>query len=246
MIKSNIVGIIPCRFHSSRFPGKPLISIKGKPMMWHVYQKALASKSLKEVYIATDDQRIADSAKELNLNFVMTKNNHFTGTDRVSEVAQKIDADYYVNIQGDEPLIDKDHIREMAISILKAPDPETIAINAYASIIKPSDILNTNVVKVIIDVNSNAIAFSRQPIPYPMSGSTKYYQQLGLYAFKKSALDLYSKCSPNYLERAEGIEMYRLIENGHKVKMIELDSPSLSVDTPTDLIKVKAIIENSN
>ena len=246
MPDSNIVGIIPCRFQSSRFPGKPLISINGKPMMWHVYQKALASKSLNDVFIATDDQRIAKSAKDHNLKFVMTKNTHLTGTDRVSEVAEKIDADFYVNIQGDEPLIDKDHIREIVSSILKSRDSDITAINAYASIIKPSDILNTNVVKVIIDVNSNAIAFSRQPIPYPMAASIKYYQQLGLYAFKKSALDLYSKCMPNYLEIAEGIEMYRLIENGYKVKMIELDSPSISVDTPADLIKVKAVIENNN
>ena len=243
MDRVKIIGVIPCRFQSSRFPGKPLALINNKPMMWHVYQKALASNVLDEIYIATDDARIYEVASDLELNVIMTKNSHSTGTDRVSEVANTVDADYYINIQGDEPLIDEDYIRKIVKAIVDISDNEIQAINAYAPVTDPSHIINTNVVKVTVDVNSNAIAFSRHPIPYPMSGNTEYFQQLGLYAFKKSALTIYADQDPRYVEKSEGIEMYRLIENGYKIKMIILNSPSLSVDTPNDLLRVKDIIE---
>jgi 3-deoxy-manno-octulosonate cytidylyltransferase (CMP-KDO synthetase) len=238
-----ILGVIPCRYQSSRFPGKPLAIIANKPMMWHVYKKAMESNVLDEVYIATDDERIYKVANELQLNVIMTQNSHSTGTDRVAEVSEKVDADFYVNIQGDEPLIDIDSIRNIVKEIVDCSDTEVQAINAYASISDPSHVVNSNVVKVIVDVNSNAIAFSRQPIPYPKSGEARYYQQLGLYAFKKSALQIFSNSSPQYLEKAEDIEMYRLIENGYKIRMMISDSPSISVDTPNDLLKVRDIIE---
>ncbi len=234
-----IVGIIPCRYASTRFPGKPLALIKDKPMMWHVYQRCLESDILDEVYIATDDERIESVAKELDLRVVMTHRVHSTGTDRVSEVAETIEADYYVNVQGDEPFIDPNAIRLVAKGIMDSTDILVQASNAYAPLNNPSDIIDTNVVKVITDVYGHALSYSRQPIPYPKSASANYLRQLGLYAFKKSGLQIFSEKDPHTLEQVEGVEMYRLLEYGYKIKMIETIDDSISVDTVEDLVRVQ-------
>ncbi len=237
-----IVGIIPCRYASSRFPGKPLALINEKPMMWHVYQRCLESGVLDEVYIATDDERIQSEAQSYGLQVVMTYGNHSTGTDRVSEVADIIDSDYYVNIQGDEPLIDPKAIELVAKGIVDCSDALVQASNAYAPLTNPSDIINTNVVKVITDVDGHALAYSRHPIPYPKSGTATYLRQLGLYAFKKSGLQIFSEKNPQAMENIEGVEMYRLLEHGYRIKMIETIDDSVSVDTIEDLIRVQSMM----
>ena len=238
-----VVGVIPCRYASSRFPGKPLALINNKPMMWHVYQRCLESGVLDEIYIATDDDRIELEAKKLGLDVVMTYGNHSTGTDRVSEVAGIVKSDFYVNIQGDEPMIDPDAIKLVTNSIVNCSDPLVQASNAYTILTNPSDVIDTNVVKVITDVASNALAYSRQPIPFPKSGRASYLRQLGLYAFKKSGLQIFAEQSPQFLENAEGVEMYRLLENGFRIKMIETNDDSISVDTADDLIRVQSIMK---
>jgi len=238
-----VVGIIPCRYASSRFPGKLLALINDKPMMWHVYQRCLESGVLDEVYIATDDERIELEAKKLGMHVVMTYKEHSTGTDRVSEAAGIIKSDYYVNIQGDEPLIDPEAIKLVTNGIVNCSDPLVQATNAYAPLISPSDIIDTNVVKVITDRESNALAYSRQPIPFPKSGRTSYLRQLGLYAFKKSGLQIFSEQLPQYLEKAEGVEMYRLLEHGFRIKMIETNDDSISVDTMNDLLRVQGMMQ---
>jgi 3-deoxy-manno-octulosonate cytidylyltransferase (CMP-KDO synthetase) len=240
-----VVAIIPCRYQSSRFPGKPLAIIAGKPMMWHVYQRAMESNVLDEIYIATDDIRIEKVAKELNLNVIMTHEMHSTGTDRVAETAQSIDADYYVNIQGDEPLISVNTIQSIVEGITNSNSVAVEAVNAYTPLNTPSDIVDTNVVKVITDVDCNVLAFSRQPIPYPKTGVASFYKQIGIYAFKGSALKIFVDNTPQYLERTEGVEMYRLLEQGYKIKMIEVldDRHSISVDTPSDLVRVNEIFQ---
>ncbi len=233
------IGIIPCRYQSSRFPGKPLALINGKPMMWHVYQRALESNILDEVYIATDDERIIKVANEYSLNIVMTSNRHKTGTDRVAEVASKIQADYYVNIQGDEPFIEPNAIRLVAQAIIDCSDPSVQATNAYTSMQDISDVIDINTVKVVMNVNQQALAYSRQPIPYPKANTAKYNKQLGLYAFKQSGLRIFSENTPINLENIEDIEMYRLLEHGYSVQMVETNDASISVDTPSDLIRVQ-------
>ncbi|ALE52132.1 hypothetical protein SP60_02070 [Candidatus Thioglobus autotrophicus] len=234
-----IIGVIPCRYQSSRFPGKSLALINGKPMMWHVYQRALESNILDEVYIATDDQRIVKVANEHNLKTVMTSNKHETGTDRVAEVASQIQADYYINIQGDEPFIEPEAIKLVAQAIIDCDNPLVQAANAYTSMQDISDVVDTNTVKVIMDVNQRALAYSRQPIPYPKANTAKYSKQLGLYAFKQSGLQVFSENLPAGLEKVEGVEMYRLLEHGYSIQMVKTNDVSISVDTPSDLKRVQ-------
>ena len=234
-----IIGVIPCRYQSSRFPGKSLALINGKPMMWHVYQRALESNVLDEVYIATDDERIVKVANEHNLKTVMTSDKHETGTDRVAEVASQIQADYYINIQGDEPFIEPEAIKLVAQAIIDCDNPLVQAANAYTSIQDTSDVVDTNTVKVVMDVNQRALAYSRQPIPYPKANTAKYSKLLGLYAFKQSGLQVFSENLPASLEKAEGVEMYRLLEHGYSIQMVKTNDGSISVDTPSDLKRVQ-------
>ena len=234
-----IIGVIPCRYNSSRFPGKSLALINGKPMMWHVYQRALESNVLDEVYIATDDERIVKVANEHNLKTVMTSDKHETGTDRVAEVASQIQADYYINIQGDEPFIEPEAIKLVAQAIIDCDNPLVQAANAYTSMQDISDVVDTNTVKVVMDVNQRALAYSRQPIPYPKANTAKYSKQLGLYAFKQSGLHVFSENLPASLEKVEGVEMYRLLEHGYSIQMVKTNDVSISVDTPSDLNRVQ-------
>ena len=233
------IGVIPCRYQSSRFPGKPLAFIDGKPMMWHVYQRALESNILDEVYIATDDERIVKVADKYKINIVMTSKKHETGTDRVAEVASKIQADYYVNIQGDEPFIEPEAIKLVVQAIIDCDNPLVQATNAYTPMQDISDVVDTNTVKVVMGVNQQALAYSRQPIPYPKANIAKYNKQLGLYAFKQSGLQIFSENAPANLESVEGVEMYRLLEHGYSVQMVKTNDASISVDTPSDLIRVQ-------
>ena len=234
-----IIGVIPCRYQSSRFPGKSLALINGKPMMWHVYQRALESNVLDEVYIATDDERIVKVANEHNLKTVMTSDKHETGTDRVAEVASQIKADFYINIQGDEPFIEPEAIKLVAKAIIDCDNPLVQAANAYTSMQDISDVVDTNTVKVVMDVNQRALAYSRQPIPYPKANTAKYSKQLGLYAFKQSGLQVFSENLPASLENVEGVEMYRLLEHGYSIQMVKTNDVSISVDTPSDLKRVQ-------
>ena len=234
-----IIGVIPCRYQSSRFPGKSLALINGKPMMWHVYQRALESNVLDEVYIATDDERIVKVANEHNLKTVMTSDKHETGTDRVAEVASQIQADYYINIQGDEPFIEPEAIKLVAQAIIDCDNPLVQAANAYTFMQDISDVVDSNTVKVVMDVNQRALAYSRQPIPYPKANTAKYSKQLGLYAFKQSGLQVFSENLPASLEKVEGVEMYRLLEHGYSIQMVKTNNVSISVDTPSDLKRVQ-------
>ena len=234
-----IIGVIPCRYQSSRFPGKSLALINGKPMMWHVYQRALESNVLDEVYIATDDERIVKVANEHNLKTVMTSDKHETGTDRVAEVASQIQADYYINIQGDEPFIEPEAIKLVAQAIIDCDNPLVQAANAYTFMQDISDVVDSNTVKVVMDVNQRALAYSRQPIPYPKANTAKYSKLLGLYAFKQSGLQVFSENLPASLEKVEGVEMYRLLEHGYSIQMVKTNNVSISVDTPSDLKRVQ-------
>ena len=239
------IGIIPCRYQSVRFPGKPLAEINGKPMMWHVYGQALKCPALDAVYIATEDRRIEDSCRELDLNVLMTRSDHPTGTDRVAECVAMVDADFYVNIQGDEPMIDPVAITVVVDSIRASTNPRVVASNAYARIESASDAVDVNNVKVVLAQDGTAMAFSRQPIPYPKGGEVVYLRQLGLYAFRKSALQIFSELIPGPVECAEGVEMLRFVEHGHQVQMIEVQDKSIPVDTEADLQRVRELMKDA-
>jgi 3-deoxy-manno-octulosonate cytidylyltransferase (CMP-KDO synthetase) len=236
-----VIGVIPARYKSSRFPGKPLADIHGKPMVWWVYNQAVKVDDFTEIYVATDDRTIEKKCLELDLKVIMTSESHKTGTDRVGEVAEKIAADLYVNIQGDEPLIESDTIK-------KAIEPfyleENISVtNLMTKIKKQDELLDITVPKVVVNAKSEAIFMSRLPIPYPKGDvEVNYYKQVCVYGFTPESLDFYCRSDRGAIERIEDIEILRFIEGGYKVKMIEVSQDTIGVDTEKDLENVRRII----
>ena len=236
-----IIGVIPARYASSRFPGKPLADIHGNPMIWWVYQQALKVNDLDEVFIATDDKKIFSVCEKLEMKAVMTDNLHPTGTDRVGEVARKIEADLYVNIQGDEPLIAPETI-SYAIKPFYKNKNITIT-NLMTEIKRLPDLVDSTVPKVVVNAKNEAIYLSRLPIPYPKETSgLKYYKQVCVYGFTPKALEAFCKNSKGPAELAEDIELLRFIENGITVQMVEVDQDTVAVDTPSDLKLVRTLM----
>lgn len=241
-----IIGVIPARYKSSRFPGKPLADICGKPMIWWVYQQCIKVKELNEVYVATDDMRIKDVCDKYGIKVIMTSDKHLTGTDRLGEVAEKIKADLYVNIQGDEPLIEPDTIRKAIIPFF---DNENLQIsNLMTKIHNPVDVVNFTVPKVITNKDGIGIYLTRSTAPYPKGSiDYEYYKQVCVYGFKPEALRFYCEYGKIYgkakIEAIEDIEILRFIENGYKVQYVEVDSDTVAVDTENDLRKVNNIMK---
>lgn len=239
-----VIGVIPCRYKSSRFPGKPIALICGKPMVWHVWNQVRKTEYIDRLIVATDDNRIYDVCHQYGIESTMTADNHKTGTDRVAEVASRIDGDVFVNIQGDEPLIDPYGIDRIILEIVKN-DKEDI-VNAFSAITDMGDLVNGNVVKVITSIDDYALAYSRSPIPYPKELSNPIYRrQIGLYAIKRDVILKFSSLSRGYLELSEGVEMFRYLENGYKIKMVEIsDNGSIPVDIADDILRVESVLKN--
>ena len=238
-----VIGVIPCRYKSSRFQGKPIAMICGKPMLWHVWNQAKKTKYVDKLIVATDDNRIYDVCYQYGIESIMTSEDHKTGTDRVAEVAERIGGDVFVNIQGDEPMIDPSGIDVVVAKIINN-DEESIA-NAFALIENKSDLINGNVVKVITSNTNYAIAYSRSPIPYPKESNPIYKRQIGLYAIKRESILEFPLLNRGYLELSESIEMLRYLENGYKIKMVEVsDNNSIPVDVPDDIMRVESLMKN--
>lgn len=234
------LAVIPCRWGSTRFPGKPLAPLGGKPLFWHVYQRCLQSQSIVGAVVATDDRRIAATSEELGVPHVLT-GSHETGTDRVAECARQIPADGYINVQGDEPFIDPLAID--AVSRELAQHGGSIAaINACAYIENAADIQSADVVKAVHGDDRRVLMFSRHPIPFDRGDHPGYLRQLGLYGMTADALQRFSSLPRGPLERAESIEMLRLLEHGYAIKMILTRHTGPSVDTPSDLLAAQEII----
>lgn len=240
----NVVGVIPARYQSSRFEGKPLADICGYPMIWWVYQQCLKVKEFSAVYVATDDERINKTCSDLDINCIMTSNKHETGTDRLGEVASKISADLYVNIQGDEPLIEPATIVEAIKPFYN--NNELKVSNLMTEIKDPVDIVNFTVPKVITNKDGLGIYLTRSTAPYPKGSiNFKYYKQVCVYGFTPEALRFYCSSPRGKIESIEDIEILRFIEAGYKVQFIEVQSDTVAVDTPNDLEKVRTIMNNS-
>jgi 3-deoxy-manno-octulosonate cytidylyltransferase (CMP-KDO synthetase) len=236
-----IIGIIPARYKSSRFEGKPLADICGKPMIWWVYQQCKKVEDFSRVYVATDDDRIFETCKNLDMDVIMTSDEHKTGTDRIGEVARKISADLYVNIQGDEPLIEPETIKK-AIEPFYT-NPELMITNLMTKIKDPVDVVNFTVPKVITNEDGIGIYLTRATAPYPKGAiDYSYYKQVCVYGFKPEALEFYCNAPRGKVEKVEDIEILRFIEAGYKVQYIEVDSDTVAVDTPNDLKKVNGIV----
>jgi 3-deoxy-manno-octulosonate cytidylyltransferase (CMP-KDO synthetase) len=212
-------------------------------MIWHVYHQALKVSLLNDLVIATDDHRIAEACVRFKLNHIMTRDDHHTGTDRLVECSTKFDADIFVNVQGDEPMIEPNSIELVTQAILSDPDPNVMASNGYNKIEQREEAADLGMVKVVMNKSKLAMAYSRLPIPYPKGTPTPYYRQLGLYAFRKQGLEIFGNEKPGPLELAEGVEMLRFLENGFAVRMIETtESASISVDTPEDLERARQLM----
>jgi len=237
------VGVIPARYNSSRFPGKPLADICGKPMIWWVYNQVKKVKEFTEVLVATDDDRISKICEEYGIHYILTSTTHGTSTERLFEVSNKVSADYYICINGDEPLIDPEIIRAI---IPKELNTEGIFVSNLITEIKdPVEVVDNTNIKVVVDSDNFGIYYSRSPIPHPKSSMNfSYKKHLGVLAYNQKALEFFSKTPRNTLENIEDINELRFIENGQKIKIIEVDAKTLSVDTPKDLEKVKSIISH--
>ncbi|UPM54154.1 3-deoxy-manno-octulosonate cytidylyltransferase [Gottfriedia acidiceleris] len=238
-----IIGVIPARYNSSRFPGKPLADICGKPMIWWVHERLKGLEGLNEVYVATDDLRIKEVCENYGIKTIMTSENHKTHLDRLYEVSTVVDADFYINVNGDEPLIETEAIRRI---LPKEVDPSSLYFsNLMTELKNPLEAVDFSKIKVATDVFGYGLYLARSPIPYPKGTYDFYYKKfVGVQCFTKSALEFCYSAPRGPLEAAEDIDEFRFIENGQKIKFVEASVTTLSVDTPKDLDKVQDIIKN--
>ncbi len=238
---SKIVGIIPARWGSTRFPGKALHGIAGKPLIRHVWERCLEADCLDQVVIATDDMRIAEVGFNFGAEVAVTAADHPSGTDRVAEVARKLKkASIILNIQGDEPLVDPALLRRLA---RKLQDNPNIPIITAATPILPEELLSENNVKVVMDRRGDALYFSRSAIPFRRgTNEIPSYKHLGIYGYRRKALLEFVRMSPGSLEQAEQLEQLRALENGLKIRVVVSETGSIGVDTPEDATEVERLI----
>jgi len=242
----DIVAVIPARFASSRFPGKPLADIDGRSMIEHVYRRAEASPVVSRVIVATDDLRIATTVTAFGGQVRLTRPDHQSGTDRLAEVASTLDCDIVVNVQGDEPLLDPRAIAEV---VAPFSDPSVMMTTLYRRIHNPAELSDPNIVKVVLDRAGFALYFSRAPIPYardPRGGWPPLYRHIGVYAYYRSALLVLASLEPTPLERTESLEQLRALEHGIRIKAVETAYDSIGVDTPADLEAVRRLLAETS
>ncbi len=244
MTDKKIIGIIPSRYASSRFPGKPLADIFGKPMVWWVYQQLKKVKYFSEIYVATDDNRIKDVCEKHGLNVVMTRNDHPEHISRIHEVSDKIKADFYVCVNGDEPLIDPVSISTIIEKTLEKEKPYFTS--ALRILTDPAEVVDFTNIKIVTDDTSRCIYMSRTPIPYP-KGSLffKYKKCVGIECCTKEALDFFTSQPMGKIEKIEDIDQIRFLEHNKDIYYEEIASESIAVDTPKDLEKVISIIQQN-
>jgi 3-deoxy-manno-octulosonate cytidylyltransferase (CMP-KDO synthetase) len=231
-----LITVIPARMASTRFPGKPLVDILGMPMVEHVRRRAMLHPLVNEAIVATCDKEIFDVVTSNDGKAIMTSEKHYCCTDRVAEAAEHFDADVVINIQGDEPLFDPEMLTYLLNPIQQ--DPEVRCSNLMAEIKTDKEFNDINEVKVVCDLNWNAMYLSREPIPSGRkTNSYDYYKyrQLGVYAFKKESLALFGQWGPSPWESIETVDMVRFLEHGCPVRMVVSPFPSIGVDTPEDL-----------
>ena len=242
----NVLAVIPARYTSSRFPGKPVASIAGKPMIQHVVERVRRAQRVSRTLVATDASAIRDAVQAFGGEAVLTRRDHLTGTDRVAEVAAHISADIYVNVQGDEPLIDPETIDGLVAALIE--DAAVQVASTAAAIRQPNDIMDPNITKVVRDFDGNALYFSRAPIPWVRdrqeSVAARHWKHIGLYAFRREALIDFPTLPPGELERLEQLEQLRWLENGYRIRIVETEYDAVSVDVPADIDRVEKLLAN--
>ena len=240
-----ILAVIPARYASTRFPGKPLVALAGKPMIERVWERVRQAASLSGIVVATDDERIRSAVQAFGGEAVLTRSDHRSGTERVAEVAAtRKDVEIFVDVQGDEPLIVPAAIDE-AVEALRA-DTEAKVATLAVPISSPADIMDPNVVKAVLDFDGNALYFSRAPIPWVRDRGgpvhARHLKHLGLYAFRREALLDFPTFPQGELERIEQLEQLRWLENGYRIRVVETEHDSIGVDVPEDIPRVEQIL----
>jgi 3-deoxy-manno-octulosonate cytidylyltransferase (CMP-KDO synthetase) len=240
-----VLAVIPARYASTRFPGKPLVSLAGKPMIERVWERVRRARSVSEVVVATDDERIRTAVNGFGGDAVMTRAEHRSGTERAAEVAAAHgDADIIMNVQGDEPLIEPAAI-DAAVEAMRG-DPDVSVATLAVPISNAADIMDPNVVKTVLDFDGNALYFSRAPIPWVRDRGSSVHathlKHLGLYVFRREALLEFATFPQGDLERIEQLEQLRWLENGYRIRVAETEYDSIGVDTPDDVARVEQLL----
>ncbi|HEY1374460.1 MAG TPA: 3-deoxy-manno-octulosonate cytidylyltransferase [Candidatus Binatia bacterium] len=246
-----VIAIIPVRYGSTRFPGKPLALIGGKPMIQHVYENTARAPGLDRVIVATDDERILQTARAFGAEAMMTSSEHGSGTDRLAEVAKKIRAEIVVNVQGDLPFIRSETIHATLKPLRQ--DAKIPMGTAKTPIFDEAEWLNPNVVKVITDTAGFALYFSRAPIPYlrddgprPIQRKLWGYRHVGIYGYRREFLLKFARMRPSALEQSEKLEQLRALSNGYRIRVADVDETAVEVDTPADLEKAEEYLRSEN
>lgn len=237
------VAILPARMGSSRFPGKPLARLLGKPMIQHVWERVAKAKSLAEVLVATCDAEIAEACRSFGASAIMTSDKHERASDRIAEAAKSVAADVYVMVQGDEPMTAPEMIDEALAPFF---DPSVTCVNLAGRIKTEAEFDDRNCIKVVMDINGDALCFSREPIPTRRNnpwGNFAAWKQVCVIPFRADALEKFSALAPTPLERAESVDMMRFLEHGLKVRIVPTRHASHAVDTPQDLLRVEALMK---
>ncbi len=244
MSQKKVLCVIPARYASSRLPGKPLAMIAGKPMIQHVYERALQAKLVDDVLVATDDERVVAAVQAFNGKVMLTCPDHPSGTDRLAEVAQKkLQAEIIINVQGDEPLIPPEIIDDLARALLAEPQ---LAMATVKTPLKESEVQNPAAVKVVTDKDGYALYFSRSIIPYPRNAQCPViaYKHIGIYAYRRDFLLEFACLPQGVLEQVECLEQLRALENGCKIKVLASDYSCIGVDTPEDLAEINELLSD--
>jgi 3-deoxy-manno-octulosonate cytidylyltransferase (CMP-KDO synthetase) len=241
---STVLIVIPARYGSVRFPGKPLAEILGKPMIQHVFERARTAQRATRVVVATEDERIKIAVKKAGGEAILTRADHRTGTDRVAEVAAHVAADIYINVQGDEPLIDPGTVDAVAGAMIE--DEAIQLCTPCSAITQKNDIMDPNVVKVVLDFDGNGLYFSRAPIPWVRdtgsSVAARHWKHIGIYGYRRDTLLEFPTLPPGELERLEQLEQLRWLENGFRMRVVETEYDPVSVDVPSDIERVEKIL----
>ena len=233
--------MIPARYGATRFPAKLMQDLCGKPVIVHTYERVADTRLFDEVYVVTDDDRIEKAIREVGGKVIRSKKEHNSGSDRLAEASRDLDVDIIVNVQGDEPFTDKENLQKV-IDIFAKDLTKSIAVASLMErITDPDDIANPNNVKVVVNKFGEALYFSRNIIPFPRDPNTKvsYYKHIGIYAYRKEALQQFTELPPSVLEETEKLEQLRYLENGFKIRLALTDIPTIGIDTPEDLERAR-------
>lgn len=236
-----LIAMIPARYGATRFPAKLMQDLCGKPVIVHTYQRVADTNLFDQVYVVTDDDRIENAIHEVGGKVIRSQKEHNSGSDRLAEASKNLEVDIIVNVQGDEPFTDVENLQKI-IDIFANDSQQNIAVASLMErITNPEDIANPNNVKVVVNKFNEALYFSRSVVPFPRDPNTAvpYYKHIGIYAYRKDALQQFTQLPPSLLEETEKLEQLRYLENGFKIRLALTNIPTIGIDTPEDLEKAR-------